>query len=67
MWLPDSRRFVFVHAGKVFLANTETKKVREFYSHQPEEIRSAAVSRDGHLLYYTLFSSESDIWLLDLD
>ncbi|HEV7745591.1 MAG TPA: protein kinase [Pyrinomonadaceae bacterium] len=67
MWLPDSRRFGYVHEGKVFIANTKTKKVREIYSHEPEEIRSAAVSRDGQLLYYTVSSSESDIWLLDLD
>jgi hypothetical protein len=67
MWLPDSRRFVFAHEGKAFIADTETKKVREFFSHEPEQIRSVAVSRDGKLLYYTLFSSESDIWLLDLE
>lgn len=67
MWLPDSRRFVFAHDGKAFVANTETKKIREMFSHAPEQIRSVAVSRDGKLLYYTLFSSESDIWLLDLE
>ena len=67
MWLPDSRSFVFMHDGKAFIANTETKKVRELFAPQLDEIRSVAVSRDGKLLYYTLFSSESDIWLLDLD
>ena len=67
MWLPDSRRFVFSHEGKALIADIETKKVRELYSHQPEEIRSIAVSRDGRLLYYTLVSSESDIWLLELE
>jgi len=25
------------------------------------------VLRRGHMLYYTLFSSESDIWLVELD
>ncbi|HEV7473618.1 MAG TPA: hypothetical protein VGN90_06205 [Pyrinomonadaceae bacterium] len=25
------------------------------------------LSRDGRLLYYTLFSSESDIWLVELN
>ena len=64
-WLPDSRRFVFAHQGKAFIADTETKKVRELFARQPEQIRSIAVSRDGRLLYYTLFSSESDIWLVD--
>lgn len=67
MWLPDSRRFVFAQEGKAFIANTETKNVREFFSHEPEQVRGVAVSRDGKLLYYTLFSSESDIWLLDLE
>jgi serine/threonine protein kinase len=67
MWLPDSRRFVFSHEGKAFIADIESKKVREMFSHQPEQVRSIAVSRDGRLLYYTLSSSESDIWLLELD
>ncbi|HEV7684425.1 MAG TPA: hypothetical protein VGO68_20100 [Pyrinomonadaceae bacterium] len=38
---PDSRQFIYVHEGKVFIANLETNKVREIYSHQPEEIRNA--------------------------
>ncbi|HSS22366.1 MAG TPA: protein kinase [Pyrinomonadaceae bacterium] len=67
MWLPDSRRFVFVDSGKAYIADIETKKVRPFYRHDPEEIRSVAVSHDGKLLYYTLAASESDIWLLDLE
>ena len=67
MWLPDSRRFVFASGNKVFLGNIETRKVREVYSMPSEQIRSVAVSRDGRLLYYTLFSSESDIWLVDLE
>jgi hypothetical protein len=66
MWLGDSRRFVFTHEGKVFIANIDTKKVRQMFS-QPDQIRSVAVSHDGHLLYYTRFTSESDIWLLELN
>jgi serine/threonine protein kinase len=67
MWLPDSNRFIFSNEGKALIANIVTKKIREVTSHQPEQIRSIAVSHDGHLLYYTLSSSESDIWLLDLE
>lgn len=65
MWLGDSRRFVFTHEGKVFIANIDTKKVRLMFS-QPDQVRSVAVSHDGQLLYYTRFTSESDIWLLEL-
>jgi serine/threonine protein kinase len=66
-WLPDSRRFVFANEGKAYLADTSTKKVRELLARPPEQIRSVAVSRDGRLLYYTLLSTESDIWLLNLE
>jgi eukaryotic-like serine/threonine-protein kinase len=67
MWFPDSNRIVFSNEGKALVADISTKKVRELISHQPEQIRSVSVSHDGKLLYYTLSSSESDIWLLDLE
>lgn len=67
MWFPDSTRFIFSNEGKAMIANIATKKVKELVSQQPEQIRSIAVSHDGHLLYYTMSSSESDIWLLDLE
>ncbi len=66
-WLPDSRRFVFANEGKAYIADTATKKVHELLARPPEQIRSVLISRDGLLLYYTLSSSESDIWLLNLE
>ncbi|MCY7374548.1 MAG: serine/threonine-protein kinase, partial [Pyrinomonadaceae bacterium] len=65
-WLADSRRIVFESENKIFLADSETKKIKEIFSHLPEIINSSFVSRDGRLLYYTAHSSESDIWLLDV-
>ncbi len=65
-WLPDSHHFVYATDDKVFIADIETKKVKEIISLAKEQVRSPFVSRDGHLLYYTIHSSESDIWLLDL-
>ena len=67
MWFPDSNRFVFSNEGKAWIGDIVTKKVRELISRQPEQIRSIALSHDGRLLYYTVSSSESDIWLLDLE
>ncbi|MBC7932626.1 MAG: hypothetical protein H7Z38_18860, partial [Rubrivivax sp.] len=66
-WLPDSRRLVFGHEGKAFIADTVTKKAREIIARPPEQIRSVGVSRDNRLLYYTVLSSENDIWLLSLE
>lgn len=66
-WLPDSRRVIFAHEGKAFIADTSNNRVRELLARTPEQIRNVAISRDGLLLYYTLLSTESDIWLLNLE
>jgi len=67
MWLPDSTRFIFVFQNKLYLGDVKTKRVREIFSSGEAEIRSVDVSPDGKLLYYAIYSSESDIWLLDLE
>jgi hypothetical protein len=51
----------------VYLGDIKTKRVREVFTSPDYEIRSVDVSRDGAVLYFTLYSSESDIWLLDLE
>jgi serine/threonine protein kinase len=67
MWLPDSTRFVFIFDKKIYLGDIKTKRVREIFSSGENEIRSVDISSDGKLLYYSVYSSESDIWLLDLE
>lgn len=67
MWLPDSTRFVFLFDRKLYLGDVKTKRVREVFSTGEFEIRSVDISSDGKLIYFSLYSSESDIWLLDLE
>jgi eukaryotic-like serine/threonine-protein kinase len=67
MWLPDSTRFVFAFNRTVYLGDIRTKRVREIFSIADDEIRSVDVSPDGALLYFTMYSAKSDIWLLDLE
>lgn len=64
-WLPDSRRVIFARRGKVFILDVETKKEKEIALPQADEISTVGVSRDSNLLYFTVVSKESDIWLLD--
>lgn len=64
-WLPDSRALVYASKNKIFLAHIETAQVKELLAAENDQPRSPFVSRDGRLLYYTLHSNESDIWLLD--
>ena len=65
-WLPDSRRFIYGYKNFIQIADSETKKTRQLNLPFIEELPSVGVSRDGKLIYYTLSSSESDIWLLDI-
>jgi Tol biopolymer transport system component/predicted Ser/Thr protein kinase len=66
-WLPDSNRFVFFNNNKILLGDVKTKRVRELFSSNENEIRSVGISSDGKLIYFSLYSAESDIWLLDLE
>jgi serine/threonine protein kinase/sugar lactone lactonase YvrE len=65
-WLPDSRHLVYGARDKVVLIDSQTKKTSELLTNQTTLPRSAFVSRDGRLLYFTAYTYESDIWLLDL-
>jgi len=67
MWLPDSTRFVFVFDNKLYLGDVKTKRVREIFSSNETELRSVHVFPDGKLSYYSAYTSENDIWLLDLE
>ncbi|MGB7922801.1 MAG: protein kinase [Pyrinomonadaceae bacterium] len=66
MWLSDSRRFVFYAEGKVYIANIVTKRVRLVFDAEQDQMRSIGIAKDDRLLYFSVYESESDIWLLDL-
>jgi hypothetical protein len=66
MWLSDSRRFIFSSEGKAYLADIVTKRVQPFFDEGQDQVRGIGIGRDDSLLYFTVYQSESDIWLLDL-
>jgi len=66
MWLPDSLRYIALWDDKVYLGNVSTKRLREIFSIRDAKIGGLNMSRDGELMYYTAYWSESDVWLLDL-
>ncbi len=66
VWLSDSIRFIFPSDGKAYLADIKTKRVREIFASGEEEIGGLGISNDGQLLYFTVPTSENNIWLLDL-
>jgi len=68
IWLSDSRRILFNHQGKIWLLNTASRAVKEVLSIAPHEIarRGFAISRDDRKVYFSLSTTEADIWLLTL-
>jgi eukaryotic-like serine/threonine-protein kinase len=66
-WLRDNRHLIFLHQGKLFLLDSQTRKNREIYSHPQFQISSLAISPDNRRLYYTATAHEADIHLLSLE
>lgn len=66
LWLNDNRQLIFADLGKIYLLDILTKQWREIYSVEPDNLGTFMLSRDNRRLYYSLFSSESDVWLLPL-
>ena len=51
LWLNDNRRLLFHHDGKIFLADSRTKKTQEVLSVFPNKINRFVISRDNRQLY----------------
>jgi len=66
MWLSDSTRFIYIFENKAYLIDIHTKRGRKILDLAQEGIGGLGISSDGQLIYFTVASSESDIWLLDL-
>ncbi len=69
VWLSDSRRLLFHHRGKVYLVNSESGRIHEVLSTAPEDIarRGFSVSPDDRHIYFSVSSTEADVWTLNFE
>jgi Tol biopolymer transport system component len=68
VWLPDSRRIMFVYEGKrFFVVDRESKETREIFSVRRDVIGPPRISGDGSQVYFSRRVTEADIWLLSFD
>ncbi len=68
VWLSDSRRLLFQNQGKLYLIDSQSKKVRELLSVAPNEFGvGVTISRDDRQVYFSLVTTEADIWLMNLE
>ena len=65
VWLPDSRRLLFVFEGKrFFVVDRETKETEEVFSVPRDVIGPPRISGDGTQVVFSRRVTEADIWLL---
>jgi len=66
-WLSDSRRLLFRHDDKLCLVDSRTKKVHEVLSVAPHLVGGGLVlSRDDRVIYFPLWATEADVWLMSM-
>jgi len=66
--LSDSRRLLFQQQSKLYLIDSQSKKVHEVLSVAPHEFGvGVTLPRDDRMIYYCLLTTEADIWLMRLN
>jgi len=67
VWLPDSRRILFVVGGNAFyVLDTQTKVARKIFSVQRDVLGPPRISRGGRFIYFSRRVTEADVWMLSL-
>ncbi|HEX4950322.1 MAG TPA: protein kinase [Blastocatellia bacterium] len=69
VWSSDSRRMLFQDLqARLYLLDSQSKKFREVLSGRPHDLgNGVALSRDDRLIYFSLVTTEADIWLMSLE
>jgi Tol biopolymer transport system component len=67
VWMPDSRRILFVSGGKAFyLVDAETGEVRRIHSTVRDVLGPPRLTADGREVVYSRRVTEGDIWMATL-
>jgi Tol biopolymer transport system component len=69
IWLSDSRRMLFQDLrARLYLLDSRSKKVHEILSGSPNDLgNGVTISRDDRHIYFSLVSTEADIWMMTLN
>jgi Tol biopolymer transport system component len=68
VWLPDSRRLMFVSGGSAFyIVDTETREVRQIYSTVSDVLGPPRLTADGRWMAYSRRVTEADLWMVTIE
>ncbi|HTP34775.1 MAG TPA: protein kinase [Candidatus Acidoferrales bacterium] len=67
VWLSDNRRLLYLDQGKIHLVELASGSTRELVSAAPEEVarRGFAVSPDDSRIYFSVSTTEADVWTVE--
>jgi dipeptidyl aminopeptidase/acylaminoacyl peptidase len=67
LWLPDSRRLLYLDKGAIWLYDVGTKTARiVVQTAEGSPVTCFTVSRDGRIIYFVREHRDGDIWLATL-
>jgi eukaryotic-like serine/threonine-protein kinase len=66
-WLNDNQRLLFFEQQKLYLLDSRTRKAQELLSVAPNHFQALGVSRDNRAVYFSLKTTQADIWLASLE
>jgi hypothetical protein len=65
--VPAGTRILYLGQNRIRLFDPASKRASELFAAQPDQtIGSLRLSPDGHTLYYSLVSTESDVWMVEI-
>ncbi len=67
VWLNDNQRLLFFSQDKLYLLDSQTRRTQEIWSVAPNRFQSLGISRDSRVIYFSLQTTEADIWLASLE
>ena len=67
VWLSDNRRLLANFFNKLSVVDSQSKKVHDVLSVAPNVIQRFTLSRDNRQIYFSLQTTEADIWLMTLE
>jgi Tol biopolymer transport system component len=62
-WFKDRRRLLFAGRGKLYVADSASRRVREVLSIPPNELEAPSLSGDNRTIVFRMTVTEADIWL----
>jgi hypothetical protein len=66
VWLSDSRRLLVPDNDKLYLADRQSRKVKDILSLPRMTIGRPSISRDDRTIYFGAGTAEADIWMATL-